>query len=269
MKENREFEITLIIEGDKVETIFEQISSLKTFGSFHLSDVNTQTIYDIYFDTASDQLKEMGFGLRLRYLNNKKFVTLKGKSRKSTWGGVERVELEYPWNQKGWDKIYRYLNDEIPDLHLQSGLVMEKDAENFIKKAGLRKIQERKNIRQSKFVYAAKPFTCSNLLAELALDSVTLFVGQETFFMYEIEIESKNNGKPADIKEMADLLQVKFGAFIRVYHHSKLTTGKIITLIYTSPEFQGTLKNKNQLAFDSYRLIEDFYDIQKLNGANK
>lgn len=88
----QEFEVSMIVDASAAESVFREIAALKTIEKYRFIQKKTLPIHDCYFDLENRLLLAYGFGLRLRNINEKQLITLKGKSEKTAWCGIKRLE---------------------------------------------------------------------------------------------------------------------------------------------------------------------------------
>ncbi len=256
LKSEHEYEVSLVVDAACAESIFQQVAALQMLGEHRLVEKSTIFFSDDYFDTPDLFLFEAGFGLRIRTVDRQQLVTLKGKTRKTKWSGSERLELEFPWSFAGWSRIKEVLVHELPELSIEEEFNEAIEAEIFFKQLGFDKIQRRKNKRQLRLIL---PTNSAQVLAELALDSLTLVFPQKEFYMYEIEIEARSElAIPAIQKMISDLL-ARFDQSIRIWEHSKLATGVAIQALMNQKQINTAIDRKDRLTLKTYQLLDDYF----------
>ena len=93
-----EFEAALAITSPAPLAVAAQIAGLTTVAGYRLQPREPQTIRDLHLDTPEGALNSRRLALRLRTIAGAQWMTLKGPSRHTDWGGVERLEVEVPWS---------------------------------------------------------------------------------------------------------------------------------------------------------------------------
>ena len=258
MIKNQETELRLIVCGNSPETILSNIAQLRQICKYYLLPEKNQKIYDCYFDTYFNDLARAKFGLRIRDVNNKKFITLKGKPVKSNNGLVQRLEIEKSWSQENWLRIVSYLKKKLNQLQIEKKLNNQLEPEKALEQIGLRIIQQRKNYRQVRSVVVAEKE--NHPFAELALDSLAFIVQGTEIYLFEIEIELKESGNFEVIRIIARGLQQQFADSIQPWNHGKLSTGIAIDNLWGEDDFKKTLDTNNCLTCNSYQLIQGYFE---------
>ena len=257
----REIESSIIIYGESPEKNIKRLSGLKRIGNYYLSGESTQLIHDIYFDTNSNDLLKGGFGLRIRNINEEVKITLKGNSKRTNWGGVQRMQIERDWGKRGWLHVIAHLKKKIAHLKIEDRFADSLNAVTMLQQAGFKIIQERKNKRVSRFVCAEKE--CVVRIAELAVDSLTFILKDSEIYSFEVEIELKQNDNLNILKSLMDELLILFAPNAQVWEFSKLSTGRAMQQLWDKGVLQKTVDKKKRLTQRSYDIIREFRLSQK------
>ncbi len=255
-KKDKEIEASIIIYGESQKKIIKRLSGLKRIGKHYLSRETMQNIHDIYFDTGSNDLLEGGFGLRIRNINGKDKITLKGNSVRADWGGVQRMEIERNWEKQGWLDVFLHLQKNLAHLKCGEHFDDSLNAVSMLQQSGFKKIQERKNTRLIRYVFEDRNF--ENPIAELATDSLTFILKETEIYSSEIEVELKRNTKVDVLKSLMDELLVLFAEDAQVWEFSKLSTGRAMQQLWDKGILQKTLDKKKSLTQKSYNIIREF-----------
>jgi inorganic triphosphatase YgiF len=254
--ENKEIEFALVICGEKPATTVRRLAALTRIGNYILAPEKTQTIFDHYFDTESGELAANGFGLRVRNIDAKNKITLKGKSKRAKWGAVQRFEIERNYNENAVREIFSYLLHEIKNLDLVAKFDILSDPLLLFEQLGLKIIQERKNIRQVRLITKEKNST--KTMAELAIDSMIFFIDEARIYSYEIEVELRNADDLNLLPALNQIFVELFPAEMQRWEFSKLSTGRKMQQLWNERRLQPTLDEKNQLTRESYELIRSY-----------
>ena len=258
MKESKEKEIeaSLILYGEFLEKNIKKLSGLKKIANYYLSRKKTQHIHDIYFDTRSNDLLDAGFGLRIRNINGKDKITLKGNSKRTNWGSVQRMEIEHDWGEQGWFDIISFLKKNITHLKFETDFDDSVNAITMLRQHGFKIIQERKNKRVSRFVCIKQK--CETPIAELSVDSLIFILKDSKINSFEIEIELTQSDNLNVLKSLMEELISLFTPGAQVWEFSKLSTGRAIQHLWNQEILQNTLEKKNRLTQRSYEKIRAF-----------
>jgi inorganic triphosphatase YgiF len=218
----REIETTFVIRAERSEEIAHRIGDLRSLGTYALVPRRTLTLHDRYFDTPDRRLHGAKLALRTRAVGSDVVLTLKGDPRPGKHGGQDRLEIEEPLSERSFLTIADEIQHRGVSLDIQPG-----GGPDMIQRAGLRIIQERKTLRQTRDV-TGKPH--GSVLAEIAVDFVQYLMAGRRVCFHEVEIEARGeneNGQTA-MKAVSDELMKKFSFSLSPWPYSKLITGNAI-----------------------------------------
>ncbi|MFQ6102203.1 MAG: CYTH domain-containing protein [Anaerolineae bacterium] len=252
----RESEAALIIRSENPRAVARQVAGLTSIAGYRLLPRGSMAIHDVYFDTLNHALQTQELALRVREIGAAHWITLKGQSQPSSWGGVNRLEIEVPWSQNALTRVVKEL--------VGRGIKMPQQRQDFdrtqplevMTSLGLEVIQERETHRQARDIVSAGEE--SRLLAELAIDSVVYRFGDQQIHHHEVEIEVKAEGVFAAIDTVIETLVTICGPALRRWDHSKLTTGKAIEKMLGEGALQGLLDANSNLKPAAYDRIDDY-----------
>lgn len=207
-----EEEQAFIIRSDEPEDVLARLASLEKSWGAKIIPGDSLKIVDTYYNTASGDFKKSS--LRIRNINGKDFITIKS-GKKDVWEGKKvssvrnEFEVEWPW--------------ETP-----SAL----DVANLFE---LVPVQTRTTFRVVRNIMST--VDTEKINGEMALDEVTYkFPNGKKIRFYEVEVEKKRD--VFSLSGFCDNLAKKFPELER-WHHSKLSTGKVLELI-SDIEIDGT-----------------------------
>jgi inorganic triphosphatase YgiF len=249
-----ETEIAFVFSSGNAQRVRRHIADLTSIDKYQLLPQNSESLHDRYFDSPRHDLRAKGFALRLREIDKTPWITLKGPSKSTDWGGVERLEIEVPWSQDALNGVLEKLSDSR--IKLQHGNKKPKGVEplDAMMGLGLRVVQDRQTHRQIRNVVIGEG---SPVLAELAIDSVVYhFTGQEVLH-YELEIEAKVEDGSTVLKAVIASLVAIHGYTLRRWDHSKLATGMAIEELLGEEGAEGLLDVDNHLKPSAYDRIDD------------
>lgn len=254
-REDREVERALIIASGDTEGIVEKMDGLNALSSYILQDRRSQRIIDSYFDTHTEKgkLAHDKIALRLRKVNSKELIALKGPSHIAG----ERFELELPWSKEAAMKISsalqkRGISFKIPSRWKSS------EAKETLKGFGLFVVQERETHRILWDICKKTEETIEeDAIAELSIDS-TAYPLQSVAKHTEIEIEAKTEEGILAINEIESILMNLFSPSLRSWNYGKLATGKAIKeLLAQDKQFKSKIANRSFLSIEDYAKIEE------------
>lgn len=236
----RETEIALAIRSSRAEQIAEEIARLDQLGRYRLVSAQVHLLHDVYFDTYDGALQARRLALRLRTVNGKPLITLKGSLGRTAQGVANRLEIELAWSRAAFTRIARELRARgIVLTHVDSAYRRE-DWMGTFKRAGLHIVQERVTQRRTRNIINISGRVC----AELAIDKTTFLFGQQVVHLYEIEIEAKRPRTRVD--ELARQLETLFTPTLRRWY-SKILTGRAIEKLLQQGTKQNLLDAENRL----------------------
>jgi len=245
-----EKEITLLICSERSEELEKDLSSLSEVGGYHLSSGSYETIDDTYFDTADEALGARRYALRIRRTPAGHWITLKGPSSLTEWGGLERSEMEALWSEEALEKALREI-DRLGVYPLRSANFDPIHPFETMKSLGFKIVQNRRLRRLCKAVTDRR---AGPEIAELAIDDVTYRFASREILHSEVEIEAKTAKGPSAVKELAEALMERYGPTLRRWPYGKLATGRAIEQLLLSGDLND-LMNGRRLMPTAYTVI--------------
>lgn len=221
---SRETEVALVIRSPRAEQIADEIACLEKLGRYRLAPAHSYILRDVYFDTRDYALQAQRLALRLRVVNGKPWITLKGSLGRSAQGVVKRLEMELAWSRAAFARIARELHARGIVLTRVDTVYRREDGIGTFKRAGLHIVQERVTQRRARSIIGASGHVC----AELAIDTTTFLFGAQAVRLCEVEIEAKS--ARANVGAMAQQLAALFTPALQ-HWYSKLATGQAIEIL--------------------------------------
>jgi inorganic triphosphatase YgiF len=248
-RQPREIEAALVIRSDAAEKIAKAIAALDAIGGYRLEPQETQKIRDLYFDTPDRALEKRRLGLRIRQVNGKTLITLKGPLRKNG-ASRARLEIEAAWSQKALARVRAELRDRKIELKKTRGVFNRADPLKTMTRLGLEIAQDRRTRRQVRKVLTKKARVP---MAELAVDAVSYRFGKQAAHFREIEIEAKQSG--ARLADVIEPLQQMFKPTLRVWE-GKYATGRVVEELLKKESPRKLLDDGNNLTIKTLDRIE-------------
>lgn len=250
-----EREATLLICSDRPETVYQEIASLTAVGAYKLVPGKSQLLEDHYFDTPDAKLSARKWGLRLRRIGTDLWITLKGPSKQTEWGGRERAEIEALWSKTSVAEVEAELSRHGIEMDFPGEDLEHSDPMEAMTSAGLVVIQRRNTRRAASAVISG---TDGMVQAELAADSVAYFFPETEILHYEVEIESKGPNGPAAAVAIAEYLLAEYSPELKRWRHDKLATGWAVRELLTGGSLEGLLDVNNRLKSAAYDRIDEY-----------
>ncbi|MCX7840812.1 MAG: CYTH domain-containing protein [Anaerolineae bacterium] len=236
----RETEIALVIRSPRAEQIADEIARLGKLGRYRLAPAEVHFLRDVYFDTRDGALQAQRLALRLRVVNGKQLITLKGPLSRTEQGVVKRLEIELAWSRAAFTRITRELHARGIGLTRADAAYRREDWVGTFKRAGLRVVQDRVTRRRARNIIN----TTGRVCAELAIDKTTFFFGKQVVHLHEIEIKAKS--PRARVGKLAQHMETMFAPILQRWQ-SKIVTGKAIEKLLERGVLQNLLDAKNGL----------------------
>lgn len=248
---SEEIEATLIIWSENPQAIVRQIADLTSIANYRLVPQESQRIHDLYLDTPEQALQTQKLALRVREIEVTHWLTLKGQSRSTDWGGVKRLEIEAPWSEDALTRVIKELADRKITLKQQSQDFHHMHPLDVMASLGLEVIQDRETQRQVRnIIFMGEEG--GPVLAEMGIDSVVYHFSDQTICHYELEIEAKVRNGLTVLRTLIESLVAMYGPTLRGWDHGKLATGKAIEWLLNKGSLEGLLEIDNHLKPGAY-----------------
>lgn len=251
-----ETETTLVILSRDPVSVRNRIARLSTFDGFTLNKVKPQKLRDVYFDSISGSLSAKKLGIRLRETGGKRIIGLKGEQRTNQTGSIERVEIELDWTFGAWERILELLSQAgVRDPLYPIAFDPKHPIQAFIN-SDFKILQERSTRRIVRDIVSVS--LGGPTLSEMVIDDVSFKVGELVIHHYEVEVEIKSAvGDPSLTAAIKGLMN-KFGPELRIWYHSKLSTGQAIVDLISDGRLKPLISTNNSLRPEAYDLIHDY-----------
>ncbi len=142
-----------------------------------------------------------------------------------------------------------------PDI--PNGSAWSQSPDESLRKLGFTVLQERETERRPRDVIPLdlpEPVA----VAELAIDTTTYRLGRAVVRHHEVEIEARGDRGATALEPMATALRVRFPSQLRVWHHSKLATGKAAAALLEAGQLNRFLTENGHIAPSAYDTIADY-----------
>ncbi len=220
---SREIEITFAVATDAPEAVLARLEAVGRLADFSLRHRQPENLRDVYLDLPARPLRQRGYALRVRHVDDRWLLCLKGRSRRRGLA-VERLELEGEPTDLGlWTRIRDELGADWPAALAPTAAATRDFAADplpALQSAGFTPIQDRRTLRRPRDVMGNGNVT----LAVLAIDSVIYVVDGTPFRHHEVEIEAAAGTDDSTLDGIARAL-VATCPELRLWQPSKLATG--------------------------------------------
>jgi inorganic triphosphatase YgiF len=248
-----EIETTLVICSPNPQAALTNIAGLTSIAGFGLGAPAWLLIQDFYLDTPEHELHAAKWALRVRYVREKAWITVKGPSTPRQ-GSLQRAEIEAEWSLQALHAVAEQLRGQ--------GFLSGADAMVFhpsrplqtLKSIGLVLVQDRETFRQAReiFIHGQAP---QKAAAELDLDSVIYHLPGHDIHHHEVEIEARSSDYADLVEAVAQGLTAILPRTLRRWHYSKLATGKAAQKLLFMLGPEGMVEN-GRLTPEAYDLME-------------
>jgi inorganic triphosphatase YgiF len=240
-----EVEGKLVITGPEVPAVYEAIGRLDAAGGYRVARREVEMLSDAYFDGPEQQLFVLGLALRVRSLNGRELLTMKGESRVQD-GVISRDELEVAWSPEGLDEVLETLSQAGVWLVDIEAAREAPTARAAMEALGFVAGAARENRRVALTLARG-----DEVVAELDVDAVTMTVDGRVVRHYEVECEAKGAGDAAVVKAVLDDLRSRHEG-LRPWSVSKLALGESLEALASEGRLAPLL--------DGERLLPEAYD---------
>jgi inorganic triphosphatase YgiF len=246
-----ESEIALIIKDDAEHTR-KELADLRGILEYELKPKPPCLIFDTYYDTSEDSLRQRKISLRTRRLSGNLLISTKSDVRRIAGTIIRRREIELPWSYNSIRLVAKNLKLTIPKSSISQ--FHRIPASRTLATMGLEVIQERRTRRETRDV-VRKNRTPTLVLAELAIDRVIYTFNDRKLGLSEIEIEAKSSRSLATVRDVATALVSKYRPVLQQWFHGKFVTGLAIRTLLETKTLQDYLVN-GDLKPEAFRLID-------------
>lgn len=229
-----EREIKLVVFSGKVA---DRIARLTTLAGYCLVRGDAFAMRDTYFDTQDRGLGSTGWSLRIREIGDQRLINVKGPTKQTDWGGVERWELELPWSRTALATAM----ESLPCLgSMNEGSDDLADPLIALASAGLSVIQTRTTVRRPRDVRTDPE---APIIAELVVDLVKYELPGMPVLHHEVEIEAGSSHPAQDLERMASALLDAYGDALQPWKFGKLATGFMAEELLAREGVEGFLRD--------------------------
>jgi len=246
-----ESEIALIIKDDS-DHLRRKLANLRKILQYDLKPKPVRIIYDTYYDTPENALRQGKISLRTRKLRSTLLVSTKSDIRKIEGNIIRRREMELPWSYNSVRLLARTLKLKSPLLPILQ--FRRIPVTNALASMGLEVIQERRTRRVARNV-VRRGNTQARVLAEMAIDRVTYTFRGTKIGISEVEIEAKSAEGLATVQDIANDLVSKYHTSLEQWFHGKFVTGLAIQKLLDTKQFHRYVSNDG-LRPEAFELID-------------
>ena len=205
-----EAETTLLIVADPPEETADAVAALTELDGFPILHAPDRAIRDRYFDTLAGALAEARIALRLREVDSRPLLTIKGPPRDGGAGVPARDEQEEPWPERAW----ALLRLELDGILAVPAAPPASDPLKALEAVGFVLVHDRTTARRVREVLPRAG--ARGELAELAVDAVVFDLAGRAVRHHELELEAKAEGGVAAAAALTESLLERFAPGVRL-----------------------------------------------------
>lgn len=248
-----EIETTLAVCSGDPESIARQIAALTSVGEFALLPRRDLAIRDAYLDFPDGRLRACGLALRMRVVNGRQLVTLKGRPQRVGKGGVKREELELQWSEVAFETLMARLAESGLTIDHPPIVDVDDGSLAVFLAIGFEEVQTRDTVRRIRDVVAED--RGESPIAELAIDSVTYRFSFGDVRHHEVEIELKGQGSVDAMQAISRELLALRPSDLRTWGWGKKATGQAVEWLANEGGLDALLSEAGNLTPAAYDLI--------------
>jgi inorganic triphosphatase YgiF len=228
-RRKREVEVALAVCSPEPALVADAIAEATDIGGYALERQPEQAIHDRYFDFDDGRLGDRGLAFRVRNLDGRDILTLKGPGRRTISDGTDRFEVEGEWSLRVLGHALHLLAGfgiDVPEDVAPAGPPEPRPA---LERLGFVVVQDRHTRRRPRRV--TRIGGSDDPLAELAVDAVEYSFPRRNATLFEIEIETTRLAGNLVLTELASALLTRWPGQLRRWSHSKLATGHALAAL--------------------------------------
>ena len=243
-----EVEGKLIILGPDAPAVYEAIGRLDSVGGYRVARREVEELSDAYFDGPERPLFAAGLALRVRSLNGREMLTVKGESRVQD-GVISRDELEVDWSPDGFDEVLEALSQAGVSFGGVEAARAQVSAREAVEALGFVASATRENRR-----VALTLMREGEVVGELDVDAVSFTVADRVVRHYEVECEAKGAGDAQIVRAVLGDLRSRYEG-LRSWSVSKLALGEALDALAAGDRL-SPLVDGDRLLAEAYDAIE-------------
>jgi len=245
----REIESALVVCSEAPGEVLDAVAALTGIAGLELRPRPDEAIRDRYFDTPDGRLGAREVALRVREVDGRTLLALKGPTGPGE-GGEGRDELEEDWLGRAWETLRSELGRDVA----LPAVAPADDPVEALRLAGLELVQERHTARRVRDVV---PPGGGRRLAELAVDTVDFRVAGQPVRHHEVEVEAKAPEGAAAVPAVVEALAGRFWPALRPWPYGKLPTGKAVEALLAERGPEGLLDDGGALLPAAYDAVAE------------
>lgn len=253
--DHTEIESKLVICAARRRDVVREIHDLDSIAGYGLVRRAPRDIHDRYFDTADRDLSRKQLSLRVRVVDGRMLLTIKGPPEHLEGGGMARFELEEAWTAGSLATALARLRTwgiDLPEAPAET----EPTPEMVLESVSLRNVHQRLVRRVVRDAVPESP-RGSAPAAEIVIDAVRFAVGNRAVLHDEIEVEGRGPDSAAHVRALTSALSDHLGTCVRPWSHAKLVIGFALETLAGQDELDALLDEEGRISEDGYARVEE------------
>ncbi|MEJ2186233.1 MAG: CYTH domain-containing protein [Gemmatimonadota bacterium] len=238
----REVEVALVVCAPEPGSVADEVAELADIAGYALEPGPDQQIHDQYFDFDDGRLGDRGLAFRVRNIDGRDVLTVKGPGRRMTTGAKDRLEVEGDWSLSVLGHALHLLAGFGVDVPVDVAPAGPPQPRPALERLGFLIVQDRHTLRRPRRV--TRVGGSGDVLAELAIDAVEYELPRRNARLFEVEVETTRLAGSLVLAELASALLTRWPDQLRRWPHSKLATGFALDAL-AAPSSLGTLTDRD------------------------
>lgn len=253
--EHTEIEAKLVVCTATRRDVVRVLHELHGLGPYGLVERPPRDVHDRYFDTPEGDLGRHDLSLRLRAVDGRVLLTLKGPTEYLDDGALARLEVEEPWSETALDHVLGKIESWGIEL-TEAKPEPRSTPELALESRGLVRIHRRTVRRVVRDAHPAGT-PSDHPVAELVFDAVTFEIGERTVLHDEIEVEGRGPDAADHVRRLTAALIERFGDGLRPWKPSKLALGRILDALAADGRLDDLIDGEGRIGREGYGVVLD------------
>jgi hypothetical protein len=253
-----EVEGVLLVRADDQDAAGERVAALEAVDRFDLRARPAQRIRDTYLDTGDGALAGARVAFRVRELDGRPLLTLKGDPVRSGLA-AQRLELEAPWSAEALQTVLEELRRRGVELPTPPETAGAGEPLADLAGLGLGPTQIRETTRTPRDV-VERSDRDGGPVAELTVDDVAYQLPAGRARLLEVEVEAKGPGGLETVQTVLGALAEAFPDDLRPWPYGKLATGRAVERLLVEGRLEGLLAADGRIRPAAHELLAEFLE---------
>ncbi len=251
----REVEVALVVSAPEPGSLADEVAALADIAGYALEARPDQEIRDLYFDFDDGRLGDRGLAFRVRNIDGRNLLTVKGPGRRMALGAKDRLEVEGEWSLRVLGHALHLIAGFGIDIPADIAPAGPPEPRPALERLGFIIVQDRHTRRRPRRV--TRIGGTGDVLAELAVDAVEYQFPWRNARLFEIEVETTRLAGSLVLAEIASALLTRWPGALRRWPHSKLATGFALAALAAPGSLSGLTDRDGVLRPEAWERLEE------------